>query len=67
MVVGAHDKERRVRVAQHTVAAVCWWLHAAPTSKFHTALCSTYEESVIPSIPCSGAGSPLTPASLGVA
>ena len=41
MVVGAHDKERRVRVAQHTVAAVSWWLHTAPTNKFHTSLCSS--------------------------
>ena len=28
-----------MRAAQPTVAAVCWWLQAAPTGKFHTSLC----------------------------
>jgi len=64
-------QERRMRAAQHTVAAsqrMAAQVAADSSSrrKFRFTH-SMYEESVILSIPCSGAGCPLTPASLGVA
>ena len=69
MVVGAHDTgAARVRAAQHAVAvsrqmAAQVAADSSSHCKFQVTR-SMCEGSIILSIPCSGAGRPLTPASL---